>query len=94
MENQLLVKPFEYFGIQALLGGCRTIDEVTENKALYKPYSPEFSLKINYRNYYYSDSKHKNDKYQYVTYLKIDRSLWLNAINTTKLKRNSQKISV
>jgi len=93
-KTEILVKPFEYFGVKALLGDCRKVDEITEKKSTYKPYSPEFSLKINYRNYYYSDSKRKSDHYQYVVYLKIDRSLWLNAINATKLKRNSQKLSV
>ena len=88
---ELIVKPFEYFGINALLGDCTTVDEIVNNTRVYKPYLPEFSLKINYKNYYYSHSKMKSNKYQYATYLKIDRSLWLNAINTTKIKRSAQQ---
>jgi metal transporter CNNM len=90
-KTELLVKPFEYFGIKALLGDCKTVSEVIENKPAYKPYEPEYSLKVNYKNYY---SNSKSDDYQCVMYLKIDRSLWLNAINTTQLKKNAQKQTV
>ena len=91
-KTELLVEPFEYFGVKGLLGDCQTLNEIIENKPVYKPYMPEYSLKINYRTYY-SDSKGRQDEYQYVLFLKIERSLWLNALNTTQLKRNSQKIN-
>lgn len=87
-KTQLLIKPFDHFGIQALLGGCKTLEQVLNNDPVYKPYIPEFSLKIDYKNYC-SDSSKQND-YPTVMYLKIDRNLWLNAINTTRLKRNAQ----
>lgn len=85
-KTEFIVKPFEYFGIQALMGEAKTLKEVLENKPAYKHYSPEFSLIINYKDNVNRDSK---KRFTVVSYLKIHRNVWLNAVKTTELKRST-----
>ena len=85
-KTEFITKPFEYFGIQALMGEAKTLKEVLENKPPYKQYAPEFSLIINYKDNVHRDSK---KRFTVVTYLKINRNVWLNAVKTSELKRST-----
>ena len=81
-KTQFLTKQFDHFGIKALLGDATTVDQVLKNIPPYKPYVPEFSLKIDYKNYYVL-----NQHFSSLVYLKINRQTWLNAVNSTYVKR-------
>ena len=81
-KTQFLTKQFDYFGIKALLGEASTVDQVIKNVPAYKKYEPEYSLKIDFKNYYVL-----NENYSSLVYLKINRTTWLNAVSSTFVKR-------
>jgi hypothetical protein len=81
-KTQFLTKQFDYFGKKALLGEANSVDQILKNTPPYKPYIPEYSLKIDYKNYYVL-----NQHFSALVYLKIDRQTWLNAVNSTYVKR-------
>jgi len=70
---------FAYFGVNALLGDCKTMDHVLthlESRTRSK-YIPDFSLRVDER----------------CAYLKIDRSLWLSAVRRSKFEITHNKMS-
>ena len=72
------------------------MEEVLKNKPVYRPYKPEYSLKIDYsdRSLFSSLSPVAGDKgsmIELIAFLKIDRKYWLNAVRATNLKRQQQK---
>jgi hypothetical protein len=83
---EFIAGAFEYFGVQALMGNAKTIEQVLDNTPAYKQYIPEFSLVINYKTYGERETK----VYSKVMYLRIDRNLWLNAVRTTHFKRTNK----
>ena len=71
------------------------MDEVLQNNPPYRPYVPEYSLKIDYtdRCLFSSSTSFagiKGPAVEMIVYLKIDRNYWLNAVRATNLKRQQQ----
>ncbi len=81
------VKPFDHFGIKALIGDCVDYQQVLNNEPTYKSYVPEYSLKIDYSSYWNDEPDNSNSL---LVYLKIDRSTWLNAVKATQLKKSTE----
>lgn len=75
--------PFAYFGVNALLGGRETPDQIlqedtTANPPTHHYYVPDFSLRV-------------EDK---CVYLKIDRDLWRNGVIKSNYERLNNRLSV
>jgi hypothetical protein len=68
--------PFAYFGINALLSGCETADQIlNEDSQNRKPYIPDFSLRVDDR----------------CVYMKIERDLWKNGVVKSRFEMNKQR---
>ena len=73
-------------------GDCKSVKQVIDNDPPYTPYTPEFSLKIDYKSQFDFNANNgngthnNNSNYACLTYLKINRSAWLNAVKSTQFK--------
>lgn len=69
---------FAYFGVNALLNGCESVEQVLQEKDNVKVhYMPDFSLRV-------------DDK---CVYFKIDRDLWLNGVKKSKFEIENNEMS-
>ena len=89
-KTEFLAKQFDHFGSRALLGECETRDQVIENAPEYRPYTPEYSLKIDYDHHLYQSA---DETLNILLYLKLDRNLWLQAVKATSFKRTYSEIT-
>jgi hypothetical protein len=62
---------------------------VIENAPEYEPYTPEFSLKIDYDHLFQA----VDDTLKILLYLKIDRNTWLQAVKATYFKRTHSSVT-
>jgi hypothetical protein len=68
--------PFAYFGVNALLSGCETADQIlNEDSHNKKAYIPDFSLRVDDR----------------CVYMKIERDLWKNGLVKSRFEMNKQR---